>query len=133
MIITFNEVAEVHKAVKIVIHTLFLYVLFLIGNFIQQSFDLSVPGSIIGMGLLFALLMLKGIKPGWIGEGSSFYVRHLTLFLIPSTVGIVNYLDIFAGRGLLLICIVVFSSAMVMVVSGLTAKKLSRGKELQHD
>ena len=122
-----------HKAVKILIHTLFLYVLFLIGNFIQQSFNLSVPGSIIGMGLLFALLMLKGIKPVWIGEGSSFYVRHLTLFLIPSTVGIMEYLDIFKGSGLLLIGIVVVSTAMVMVVSGFTAKKLSAEKELQHD
>lgn len=39
------------------------------------------------------------------------------MFFIPATAGIMNHLDIFSGRGLLLIGILVISSVLTMVVT----------------
>lgn len=90
-------------------------------------FDLFVPGSVIGMVLLFILLSLKIIKGNWIEIGASFMVRHLAFFFIPATVGLMSYPQLFMGNGFLLIVIVFVSTVLVMVLSGLISQSLIRG------
>ncbi len=70
----------------------------------------------------------------WIEKGAKFFVAHLTLFFIPATVGILNYFDVFSGKGFLLIIIVLISTVLVMGGSGLISQWMIRRKELkQHD
>src|SRR5699024_8655822 len=65
-----------------------------------------LSGSVIGMVLLFVLLMTNSLNVRWIEEGTQFMIRHLNLFFIPATVGIMDYFHVFAGKGILLIFIV---------------------------
>lgn len=95
--------------------------------------NLVIPGSVIGMIILFLLLAANVIKPYWIEEGARFMVDHLVLFFIPATVGIINFFDLFAGKGFLLILIVLFSTVLVMSSSGVTSQWLMARKEGNHD
>lgn len=116
-------------AVRIVVHILFLYGILFIGDFIQEILKIPIPGSVIGM-LLFFLLLKSGIvKLAWIQEGTSLLLRHLTLFFIPVTVGFIEYLELFSGRGLLLLLTAVISTALVMGISGLVSDRLARRRE----
>lgn len=83
--------------------------------------------------ILFLLLAANVIKPDWIEEGARFMVDHLVLFFIPATVGIINFFDLFAGKGFLLIFIVLFSTVLVMSSSGVTSQWLMARKEGNHD
>jgi len=121
------------KAGKIVIHIAVLYGLFLLGSWIQDTFNLFIPGSVIGMIILFLLLVTNIIKISWIEDGTKLFVSHLTLFLIPATVGIINYLELFSGEGLRLVGIVLISTALVMGVSGFVSQWLMRRKEWRHE
>jgi holin-like protein len=94
-----------------------LYVFFLAGEYLQKLLHLPVPGSIVGLLLLFTLLLLKIVPVKLIENGSSFIMAYLPMFFIPATAGIMNHLDIFSGRGLLLIGILVVSSIITMVVT----------------
>lgn len=114
---------------KIIIHIAVLYGIFLVGNGIAQYFNLFIPGSVIGMLLLFALLMTGVIKASWIEEGARTIINHLALFFIPATVGVINYFDLFAGKGFLLVIIVLLSTVMVIVTSGHVSQALMRRKE----
>jgi len=117
------------KAVKIVVQIGILYVLYIIGEWIADIFNLLIPGSVIGMILLLGLLFIRGLKLEWIEEGAGFMVRHLTFFFIPATVGIMQYYDIFAGKGFMLVIIVLISTILVMVVSGLMGQLLWQRKD----
>ncbi|UJL46277.1 CidA/LrgA family holin-like protein [Virgibacillus sp. NKC19-16] len=117
------------NVLKIIIHIAVLYVIFLVGNGIQQYFNLFIPGSVIGMLLLFVLLMTGVIKASWIEEGARTIINHLALFFIPATVGVINYFDLFAGKGFLLVIIVLLSTVMVIVTSGHVSQILMRRKE----
>jgi len=119
------------KAIKIIVQIGILYVLFLIGEWIADIFDLLIPGSVIGMILLLGLLFIRGLKLEWIEEGAGFMVRHLTFFFIPATVGIMQYYDVFAGKGLLLVIIVLISTVLVMVVSGLMGQQIWQRMQIQ--
>lgn len=118
---------------RVIIHIFFLYALLLIGNLLQETFHLFIPGSVIGMLLLFILLKLGIIKLKWIDEGVSFLLRHLTLFFIPVTIGFMEYLELFKGRGILLLIITVISTALVMGIGGAVSEQLARRKETQHE
>jgi holin-like protein len=127
----FRERLRLVKAIKIIVQIGILYVLFLIGEWIADIFDLLIPGSVIGMILLLGLLFIRGLKLEWIEEGAGFMVRHLTFFFIPATVGIMQYYDVFAGKGLLLVIIVLISTVLVMVVSGLMGQQIWQRMQIQ--
>ena len=114
-------------------HIIILYGIYLIGNWIQVALNLFIPGSVIGMVLLFIFLMTNIIKVTWIEEGSKLIINHLTLFFIPATVGVMNYFELFKGNGFLLVLIALLSTALVMALSGVVSQWLMRRKEVPHD
>ena len=118
---------------KITFHIFLLYCIYRIGNWIQITFDLFIPGSVIGMIIFFILLSTNVIKIAWIEEGARFIVDNLILFFIPATVGLINYLNFFAGEGFLLILIVLFCTLLVIASSGATSQWMMYKKVKQHD
>lgn len=115
----------VKKMFTIIVQILVLFLFSLMGTWIQQFLNLSIPGSVFGLILLFILLSFNIIPEKWIAQGASFMTRHLILFFIPATVGIMNYYQLFVGKGLLVIIITVISSLMVLVITGFTSEKLA--------
>ncbi|MCT2534389.1 CidA/LrgA family holin-like protein [Aquibacillus koreensis] len=106
------------KVLHIILQIAILYGFYSVGVWIQESLNLFIPGSIIGMILLFCLLVTKVIKPVWIETGAHTLMKDMPLLFLPVTIGIVNHLDLFVGKGLFLIAIVLISTAMVMICSG---------------
>ncbi|AIQ17646.1 MULTISPECIES: CidA/LrgA family protein [Paenibacillus] len=105
------------KIIRIIAEVGILYAFYLAGDYLQKLLHLPVPGSIVGLLLLFILLLCKIVPLKLIENGSSFILAYLPMFFIPATAGIMNHLDIFSGRGLLLIAILVVSSVLTMVVT----------------
>ncbi|MFD1852044.1 CidA/LrgA family protein [Oceanobacillus bengalensis] len=121
------------KSIKIVLHICLLYILFQVGNWIEQTFHLFIPGSVIGMIILFILLLIKVINISWIEEGATFMIKHLTFFFIPVTVGIMSYLDLFRGNGIVLVLITIASTLLVMLSAGHVSQWMITRKEAKHD
>ncbi|KIQ93974.1 hypothetical protein LH47_01923 [Anoxybacillus thermarum] len=95
-----------------------LYALYMIGSFIQQLLHVPIPGSMIGMLLLFLLLMTGIVKEKWVARGANMLLSHLTLLFIPATVGVMDYVELFSGKGIWSVVIVIVSTMMVMVFAG---------------
>ncbi|MFD1990234.1 CidA/LrgA family protein [Paenibacillus nicotianae] len=110
------------KIVKMVLQIAVLYLFYIIGTMIQQYFHLFIPGSVLGMLLLFALLMLNIFPEKWIQTGANTLLFYLPLFFIPATVGVIEHLDLFAGKGLWLILIVVMSTLVTIGITGFVAQ-----------
>ncbi|WP_151734895.1 CidA/LrgA family protein [Paenibacillus tengchongensis] len=114
------------KILRIIAQVGVLYLFFLAGEFLQKQLQLPIPGSIVGLLLLFVLLLLKIVPVKMIEEGSSFILAYLPMFFIPATAGIMNHLDIFSGKGLLLIGILVISSVITMAVTAHSSQWIAR-------
>lgn len=107
------------KLMKIIFQIGILCILYRAGEWVAETLNLSLPGSVIGMILLILLLFTRTVRLEWIEDGAGFMVKYLPFFFIPSTLGIMQYYGVFAGRGFLLIPIVLASTVLVMAVSGL--------------
>ena len=117
------------KFLKTVFQIGILYALYKAGEWITGAFDLLIPGSVIGMILLIILLFTKILKVEWIEEGAGFMVKHLPFFFIPAFIGLMVYYKIFLGKGFILLIIVLFSTVLVMVTSGMIGESFKRREE----
>ena len=62
----------------------------LAGEFLSALLPLPVPGSILALAILFALLLCGALKPAHIGEKSDFLLQNMAFFFLPAGVGILE-------------------------------------------
>nr|WP_223280591.1 CidA/LrgA family protein [Virgibacillus halodenitrificans] len=129
----FIGVFNVFKVIQIIIQIGLLSLFYLVGDWMQSVFNLVVPGSVIGMLLLFLFLSTGILKTSWIEAGTKLIINNLAFFFIPVTVGVLEYYDIFAGKGILLVAITLGSTILVMTCGGLISQWLVVRGELKNE
>ncbi|WP_382391023.1 CidA/LrgA family protein [Lentibacillus juripiscarius] len=116
------------KILTIVIQVAFLYIFYFAGSLLQSLLHLPIPGSIVGLLLLFAALLLKICPTQWVETGSVFLLDYLPLLFVPATAGVMNYFNLFAGRTVWLFVITIISTLLVMIFAGHTSRFLARDR-----
>lgn len=111
--------------IKSIVQVLGFIVYSMVINGITEALHLPVPGSILGLVLLFLLLQFKVIKLEWVDLGSKWLLAEMLLFFIPPVVGVVEYKELMLSSGLRIAVAIVSSILAVMVITGLLAEKLS--------
>ncbi|QSW34195.1 CidA/LrgA family protein [Leclercia pneumoniae] len=72
---------------------IFIYLCLYVGNFLASLLPITIPGSIIGMLILFVLLALQIIPAKWVKPGCSVLIRYMALLFVPIGVGVMQYYD----------------------------------------
>ncbi|WP_099157455.1 CidA/LrgA family protein [Virgibacillus ndiopensis] len=67
---------------------LIIFGFLILGYSTATIFHLPLPGSVVGMLLLFVSLITGIMKLEWIEKVSSFQLKHLTLLFIPPIAGL---------------------------------------------
>ncbi len=114
----------------------------LAGEALARGIGLAIPGPVLGMALLFALLLLCDRFAGRLpdefrgddlvntGQG---LLAHLSLLFIPAGVGVMQNLGVFAEYGLALGAAVIVSSFLALLATVGTflfvAHAMERGSE----
>ena len=97
-----------------------------IGEAIVWALNLSLPGSIIGMLLLTALLQMKIVKLQWVKPMSDFLVANLGFFFIPPGVALMLYFDIIKAELWPIAIATLISTIVALIVTGWTHQHISR-------
>lgn len=107
-----------------------IYLCLFIGNAVAALLPIAIPGSIIGMLLLFALLSTQIMPAKWVKPGCHLLIRYMVLLFVPIGVGVMKYYDqIIEHLGPLVISCVV-STLMVLVVVGYTSHYFPRERRI---
>jgi putative effector of murein hydrolase LrgA (UPF0299 family) len=96
------------------------------GEAIVRAASLPVPGPVVGMVLLFALMLARAPLPGAIGEAADGLLRHLSLLFVPAGVGVVQHLDLLGHEGFRLLAVVVLATVIALAVTALVFAGLAR-------
>ena len=108
---------------------IFLILLFyLLGCFVAALIGNFVPGSVIGMILLFCALSLKWVRPGHVKKVSMFLLDNMMLFFIPVGVGLITSYTLLSRYMLAIIVASLASTVLVIAVVGLVEQKLESKK-----
>ena len=117
------------RIIRMIAQIAILWVFYYIGVLIVEWTNIFIPPSIIGLVLLWALLMLNIINVKLIQDGASFLIAFLTLFFIPSTVGVVEYPELLTLSGLLLVLAVFVSTVRVIIITGKVSQFIERKEQ----
>lgn len=105
-----------------------IYLCLYAGIFFSALLPFAVPGSIIGMLLLFVLLSFQLVPPLWLKPGCYLLIRYMALLFVPIGVGVMNYYQQLAAQ----LGPIVISCAVstVMVVVGLSSHYVHRERPI---
>ena len=103
-----------------------LLILYFIGNLIQTALHIPIPGSVLGLLLLFLGLYFKWISLGRIEEIGEFLLNHMAFLFVPAGVGLMAAFSLIEGKWMALLCIVLVSTLVVWIVTAYTVVLLRR-------
>ena len=90
------------------------------GELLVQTFNLPLPGPVLGMVLLLAVLTTRAAVLQRIAPAANLLIGNLTLLFFPIGIGIVLEWDRYAEHGLALLVSIVLGTVLALVlVTGL--------------
>lgn len=91
---------------KLYVQLMIIFMISLVGEGISSVFHLPVPGSIIGLVLLFWALQFKLLRLRHISMVGNFLLANMTILFLPPAVGIMDKFQVIAPYLLPIILIV---------------------------
>ncbi|MBP3906274.1 MAG: CidA/LrgA family protein [Peptostreptococcaceae bacterium] len=98
------------------------YISSIISNFIV------IPGSIIGIIILFLLLKIGIIKIDKVEDISNFLLDNMAIFFIPAGVSLIQSLDIISSNIIVLAITIIISTILVMSITAIVVEKMIKRK-----
>lgn len=98
----------------------------LIGEWLSMSIPFTLPAGIIAMVMMYALLESKIVKEDHIAQTTDLLLQLMPLFIIPSSIAIINYLSIVQAVWLQLVLICFIGVVVTFICAYLTTKWLMK-------
>lgn len=121
----------IYKFIKIILQICMIYFITVLGSWIQETLNIPIAGSIIGLVILFFLLQFKIIKEEWIKDGANLLLSTMIFFFIPSIVGAMNLVNQINAQFIFLIVLVIASTCIVALSSGYIAEKMLKRNHIE--
>ncbi|QJW45617.1 CidA/LrgA family protein [bacterium BFN5] len=106
-----------------------LWMIYWFGNQIVQWANIPIPGTVVGMIILFLLLSAGIIKLEQVQLATDFLLKHMLFFFVPIAVGLMNWGGLFWANGLILGAAIVFSALVPFFAVGHIGQKLARSRK----
>ncbi|MBD0379363.1 CidA/LrgA family protein [Paenibacillus sedimenti] len=97
-----------------------------IGYGIQISLNVPLPGNIIGLILFTAALFAGLIKLEWVEGAASFLTKHMMLFFLPFTVGVIAFTPMLGANWLSICSGIALGTLAVLIVTGWVSSMLNK-------
>ncbi|WP_039058686.1 CidA/LrgA family protein [Enterobacter sp. Bisph1] len=95
-----------------------IYACLYAGIFISSLLPITIPGSIIGMLIMFVLLALQILPAKWVNPGCVILIRYMALLFVPIGVGVMQYYDLLRAQfGPIIVSCAVSTLIVFLVVS----------------
>jgi len=103
------------------------------GYMLAHRLSLRLPGNLVGMLILFALLSSRLVRLEWIQDGATILSRHLAFFFIPIAVGLIAFKEVFLQHGLAILCTLIVSATVGILLCGFIAQAFKEKEAKYHE
>src|SRR5215475_13203102 len=124
--IRLDATSPVAKIGRIAVQSAAIAGVWFAADYIVRRFGLPVPGGVVGLVALLALLFCGGVAPRWVKAGADWLLADMLLFFIPAAVAAVQYGGLFLEDGWRLALVVVGGTLMVMVAVAFAVDRAAR-------
>ena len=107
-----------------------MFLVYGIGEAVSHFVKIGLPGSIVGMLLIFIALKMKLIKLNTVKPASDVLVKYMMLFFVPFGVGLMMYFDFIKSYWLVLSVAATGSVLMTLYTTAWVLQKLEKDDAL---
>ena len=86
---------------------------------IARLLSLPVPGSVLAMALLLALLLSGQVAITSVRRGAAGLLEHMILFFVPAMMALLNHRELLGVVGLKILLVIALSTLVVMIGTAL--------------
>lgn len=98
----------------------------LVGEVMVRALQLPVPGPVVGMGLLFATLVIRSGPAPRLRDTANGMLQHLSLLFVPAGTGVMLHFQRLADEWVPLVVALLVSTVLSIAVSALLLTALTR-------
>lgn len=84
-----------------------------------RALHLPLPGSVLALGLLLALLASGAVPLADLRRGADWLLAEMLLFFIPAVMAVSRHLDLLRHDGVRILAVIVLGTVLVMVATAL--------------
>lgn len=92
------------------------------GDVVVRFTGLPLPGGVIGMLLMLALLSTQAVQPASVGRGAQWLLGNMLLFFVPAVLAVLNHRELLGLLGVKILLIILVGTVLVMGVTALTVE-----------
>ncbi len=100
--------------------------LYLFGCQLAAWLGWSIPGGVIGLGLLLAAFASGRVEPAALQLGAGLLMAEMLLFFIPALMSLLDYGALLRREGWRIMLVIGSSTLLVMLVTALTVELVCR-------
>ncbi len=108
-----------------------LFVCFALGEILSRSGLLPFPGSVTGLVLLYANLLILGRLPAALGTLADNVLGFLGMLFVPAGVGVLAYLDLFRTEAVPIAAAVLGGTVVTVAVTAMAADRIARAQDIR--
>lgn len=95
------------------------------GELLTRAFGLRLPGPVLGMLALLALLGIESVRRP-VAQAADVLLGHLSLLFVPVGVGVIAHLGLLSEFGLRLLLVVAVSTWLGLAATALVLRRMWR-------
>ena len=98
----------------------------LAGEFAVGALEVSVPGPVLGMILLFVFLVIRGSIPEDLNKVAAGLLNNLSLMFVPAGVGVMVHFKLLGSDAVPISISLIVSTLLTVAVTALIMSKLNK-------
>ncbi|GFE61961.1 CidA/LrgA family protein [Geobacter sp. AOG2] len=99
------------------LQTLLIMIFWLAGEFVARAAHLPIPGAIVGLFIVLALLGSKRLSVCSVQRGARLFIADMLLFFVPAVLAVLDHPELLGMVGLKILAVIVLGTLTVMVVT----------------
>lgn len=107
----------------------FILLFYFLGEVISKSIQGFIPGSVIGMILLFLSLFFNLVKPVYIKDTATIITKNMAVFFVPAAVGLMAYAGLLSDSFLAIVFAIGISTILTIIAVALTQERFEKRRE----
>lgn len=118
---------------KIIKQLSLLFLFSLLGEIVSSLSPIAVPGSVLGMVLLFLALQFNWVKMDQVEEVGEWLTNNMAILFIPAGVGLMTNFGIISSVWWQLLLVVFISTTLMIGLVGLIVQFIIQRSKVDHE
>jgi Putative effector of murein hydrolase LrgA len=107
----------------------FIFLFYFLGEAISVFINGYMPGSVLGMILLFLCLFFKILKPEYVKDAATVITKNMAVFFVPVSVGLMAYAEVLSASIWTITLAIVISTILTIITVAVIQEQMEKRRK----